>query len=101
MPIGGLKEKSLAARRVGIKTVIIPDGNARDVDELPAVVKEEITFIPVKQVDEVFAVVLADETKKTTLSEEKKVGKKSTKNKTNPLPSMPSAQQDSVRCKTL
>jgi len=58
LPIGGLKEKSLAARRVGIKTVIIPEGNRRDIDELPAVVREEITFIPVKQVDEVFAVVL-------------------------------------------
>ena len=100
LPIGGLKEKSLAARRVGIKTVIIPDGNARDVDELPAVVKEEITFIPVKKVDEVFAVVLADETT-NTLSEEKKVGKKSAKNKATPLPAIPSAQQNSVRCKTL
>ncbi len=101
LPIGGLKEKSLAARRVGIKTVIIPNGNARDVDELPAVVKEEITFIPVKQVDEVFAVVLADEKKENTLSQEKKAVKKSTKNKANPLPSLPSTQQNSVRCKTL
>lgn len=58
LPIGGLKEKSLAARRVGITTVIIPNGNARDVDELPAVIREDVRFIPVKQVDEVFAIML-------------------------------------------
>ena len=58
LPIGGLKEKSLAARRLGIKTVLIPDGNKREIEELPEVVKKEITFIPVKQVDEVFDVVL-------------------------------------------
>ena len=57
LPIGGLKEKSLAARRVGITTVIIPNGNARDVDELPAVIREDVHFIPVKQVDEVFAIM--------------------------------------------
>ena len=56
--IGGLKEKSLAARRVGIKTVLIPDGNKRDIEELPDVVKNELTFIPVKTVDEVFDYVL-------------------------------------------
>ena len=58
LPIGGLKEKSLAARRVGIKTVLIPDGNKREIDELPQVVKDEIRFIPVKSVEEVFDVVL-------------------------------------------
>jgi len=73
--IGGLKEKSLAARRVGIKTVLIPDGNKRDIEELPAVVKNEINFIPVKTVDEVFSYALeggagfvlpTQETQKTT-----------------------------------
>ena len=58
LPIGGLKEKSLAARRVGIQTVLIPDGNKREIDELPQVVKDEIRFIPVKGVDEVFNIVL-------------------------------------------
>ena len=58
LPIGGLKEKSLAARRLGIKTVVIPEGNRRDIDELPEVVKKEITFVPVKSVDEVFSLVL-------------------------------------------
>ena len=56
--IGGLKEKSLAARRVGINTVIIPDGNKRDIEELPEVVKNDLTCIPVKTVDEVFDYVL-------------------------------------------
>ncbi len=58
LPIGGLKEKSLAARRVGIKTVLIPDGNKREIDDLPQVVKDEISFVPVKSVDEVFNIVL-------------------------------------------
>ena len=101
LPIGGLKEKSLAARRVGIKTVLIPDGNARDVDELPAVVKEEITFIPVKQVDEVFAVVLENDDHNSTLAEDKKSAKKKPKTKPAPLPAVPSQQQNTVRCKNL
>ncbi len=58
LPIGGLKEKSLAARRLGIKQVIIPEGNRRNIEELPEVVKKEITFHPVKSVDEVFSLVL-------------------------------------------
>ena len=58
LPIGGLKEKSLAARRAGIPTVIIPDGNARDVEDLPDVVKKDVRFLPVKNVAEVFEVVL-------------------------------------------
>ncbi len=58
LPIGGLKEKSLAARRLGIKTVLIPEGNRRDLEELPAVVKKDVTFHPVKSVEEVFELVL-------------------------------------------
>ncbi len=58
LPIGGLKEKALAARRLGIKTVVIPEGNRRDLDELPDVLKNEVTFVPVKEVDEVFSLLL-------------------------------------------
>ena len=58
LPIGGLKEKSLAARRLGIKTVIMPQGNTSEIDELPEVVKKDIRFVPVKSVDEVFALML-------------------------------------------
>ena len=97
LPIGGLKEKSLAARRVGIKTVLIPNGNARDVEELPTVVKDEVTFIPVKQVDEVFAVVLEGGENHT--STEKKTTKKQRTTKATPLPTIPEQTQNPVRCK--
>jgi ATP-dependent Lon protease len=58
MPIGGLKEKLLAALRGGIKTVFIPEENAKDLAEIPANVKEGLTIIPVSHVREVLAQVL-------------------------------------------
>ena len=54
LPIGGLKEKSLAAYRAGIKTVIIPKGNVKDLDDLPKKVKREIKFVAADSVDTVF-----------------------------------------------
>ena len=54
LPIGGLKEKSLAAYRLGIRNVIIPKGNVKDLDEIPKTIREEIAFIPVERVEEVF-----------------------------------------------
>ncbi len=59
LPIGGLKEKSLSARRVGIKTVLVPDGNRKDVDELPETVRRDVEFVFVKGVGEVFDVAFA------------------------------------------
>ena len=53
LPIGGLKEKSLAAKRAGIKKVIIPFDNKKDLDDIPASVKKVIEFVPVKSMDEV------------------------------------------------
>lgn len=53
LPIGGLKEKSISAHRAGLKIVIIPKENEKDLDEIPQSVKDEITFIPVSTVDEV------------------------------------------------
>ena len=53
LPIGGLKEKSLAAHRSGIKTILIPKGNAKDLDDIPDTVKNDIKFIPVEKVDQV------------------------------------------------
>ena len=53
MPIGGLKEKLLAALRGGIKTVLIPQDNARDLPDIPDNVKEGLTIIPVTHVSEV------------------------------------------------
>ena len=54
LAIGGLKEKALAARRQGIKQVIIPYDNKKDVEDIPEKIRNEITFIPVKHVTEVF-----------------------------------------------
>lgn len=53
LPIGGLKEKSISAHRAGLKIVIMPKENEKDLDEIPQSVKDEITFIPVSTVDEV------------------------------------------------
>lgn len=53
LPIGGLKEKSVAAYRAGIKTVIIPKENTPDLEEVPQTVKEHIKFIPVSDMGEV------------------------------------------------
>ena len=58
LPIGGLKEKLLAARRGGIKTVIIPKENERDLKEVPDNIKEHLTIRPVKWIDEVLAIAL-------------------------------------------
>jgi ATP-dependent Lon protease len=53
LPIGGLKEKSLGALRSGIKTVIIPAKNKKELAELPAVIKRKLKFVPVMNMDEV------------------------------------------------
>jgi len=58
LPIGGLKEKLLAARRGGIKTVIIPKENERDLKEVPDNIKEHLNICPVKWIDEVLALAL-------------------------------------------
>lgn len=58
LPIGGLKEKSLAAYREGIKTVIIPKDNERDIDDISEEVKSKMKFIPVKTMDEVLNIAL-------------------------------------------
>ena len=56
LPIGGLREKSLAAHRAGIKKILIPKANVRDIDDVPDAVKESITFVP----DETMAQVLKE-----------------------------------------
>lgn len=58
LAIGGLKEKTIAARRHKVKDVIIPDSNVRDLDEIPEHVKKGITFHPVKDLEEVIALAL-------------------------------------------
>ena len=59
LPIGGLKEKLLAAHRGGIKTVIIPSDNEKDLKEIPANIKADLKIIPVKWIDEVLDIALA------------------------------------------
>ena len=53
LPIGGLKEKSISAHRAGLKMVIMPKENEKDLEDIPESVKQDITFIPVSTVDEV------------------------------------------------
>jgi len=58
LPIGGLKEKSLAAYRMGIKTLIIPKANQKDLMDIPSEVKEKLQIIPVSKLDEVLEIAL-------------------------------------------
>ena len=58
LPIGGLREKSLAALRSGIKTIIVPEENKKDVTELPEEVKKELKIVYMKNVDDALAVAL-------------------------------------------
>ncbi len=58
LAIGGLKEKLLAAQRGGIKTVLIPQENAKDLSEIPAKVKSKLEIIPVKWIDQVLEIAL-------------------------------------------
>lgn len=60
LPIGGVKEKSLAAYRSGITTILIPKENVRDLDEIPQEVKDAVTFIPVSNVKQVLKNALVD-----------------------------------------
>ena len=60
LPIGGLKEKLLAALRGGIKTVMIPFENVKDLEEIPQVVKDNLKIIPVKTSEEVLKIALAN-----------------------------------------
>jgi ATP-dependent Lon protease len=58
LPIGGLKEKTLAAHRAGIKTFLLPIANAKDIPELPDKIRADLELIPVSTMDEVLAIAL-------------------------------------------
>jgi ATP-dependent Lon protease len=58
LPIGGLKQKVLAAHRAGLKEVILPKRNEGDLDDVPEQVRDEMTFHPVETIDEVLAFAL-------------------------------------------
>jgi ATP-dependent Lon protease len=60
LPIGGIREKSLAAKRQGIRTVILPKGNEQDLAELPEEVRKDMTFVPVETLQDVLKVAVPD-----------------------------------------
>jgi ATP-dependent Lon protease len=60
LPVGGIKEKALAAMRAGIETIIIPWKNQKDLLEIPAHYRKKINFIPVKNIQEVLSIALVD-----------------------------------------
>ena len=60
LPVGGIKEKALAAMRAGIETIIIPWKNQKDVLEIPAHYRKKLNFVPVRNIQEVLAIALVD-----------------------------------------
>ena len=63
LPIGGLKEKMLAALRAGIKTVIFPAGNSKDLEEIPNYVKDKLNLIAAAHMDQIFSIAFASKEK--------------------------------------
>jgi ATP-dependent Lon protease len=64
LQIGGLKEKAVAAHRAGIRIVLIPKDNERDIEDIPDTVRETLTFMTVSNMDEVLEIALAKESEK-------------------------------------
>ena len=71
LPIGGLNEKSMAAYKNGVKTVIIPKENSRDLAEIDEEVKNNVTFVPVSDIKEVLKIAVLDKTEKTSSGRKK------------------------------
>jgi len=59
LPVGGIKEKVLAAHRAGLQTVILPNRNEKDLEDLPQEVRNSMKFVLVEKVDQVFEAALA------------------------------------------
>lgn len=81
LPIGGLKEKSMGAYKMGIKTVVIPKDNESDLYEVDPVVKENVRIIPVESIDEVLEIAFDLEKKPDNSAAEKPSAKKTAKSK--------------------
>jgi ATP-dependent Lon protease len=79
LPIGGLKEKALAALRAGIDRVIIPEQNAKDVEEIPKDMRAKMQFLPVANMSEILDIVFEKPVKKKTVR--KKTGKTTARKK--------------------
>ncbi len=76
-----LEKKLLAAHRGGIKTVLIPEENRRDLKEIPDNIKADLSIIPVKWIDEVLSVALVEQPKPLTESEVKELASETAKEK--------------------
>ena len=79
LPIGGLKEKTLAAKRMGIKTVIIPKRNEKDLEDIPKYIKKDMKFIAVETMDEVLKTALKTTAKKSVRTSARKKAARSTR----------------------
>jgi ATP-dependent Lon protease len=87
LPIGGLKEKCLAALHAGIKTIIVPDRNDKDLDEIPKPVRRKLTLIKAKNMSDVLKAALLDKAEKRAAAESpaKTPARKPVKRKEKPL----------------
>jgi ATP-dependent Lon protease len=68
LPVGGIKEKALAARRAGISRFVLPQRNEVDLDELPQVLKDDMTFILASTMDDALQAVMPEEFHKRSAS---------------------------------
>ncbi len=84
LPIGGVKEKVLAAHRAGIKTFILPKRNMKDLDDVPQEVLNELHFVPVERMDDVISVALHAPTLSKDELEAIPLPAKAIKTRTNP-----------------
>jgi ATP-dependent Lon protease len=106
LPIGGLKEKSLAAFRAGMKTIVIPDRNEKDLDEIPKTLRRKLTWVSANNMSDVLKIALLDRervagratraitTKKKTVAAKRKAAAKSHRplrkpHKERPIPIQP------------
>jgi len=80
LPIGGLKEKLLAAKRGGIKTVLIPEDNKKDLIEIPDNIKNKLKIIPVSSIDEVITNALVEAPQELSMLEPVKIAKNDSNN---------------------
>lgn len=83
LPVGGIKEKALAAMRAGIETIIIPWKNQKDLLEIPPQYRKKINFIPVKNIQEVLSIALVDWKGQLDLDQTKRKDEKVPKKKPN------------------
>ena len=87
LPVGGIKEKMLAAHRAGIERIILPEPNMKDLGEIPEEVREELTFIPVKTTDQAVKAAFSKPRKRRT-SPTKKRAKRATSTRRRKKPAL-------------